>query len=188
MNPSMAPIPDGVRAAEARVASLQTLLGMRPSAASGAAFASVLAAQGSESVAPMAAAGLGSTGAQAVTLASQQEGVPYVWGGSDPKAGFDCSGLVQYVYGKLGVSLPRNTVDQAQAGTAVASLADAQPGDLVAFGAPADHIGIYAGDNTMIVAPHRGDVVRTQTITETPSAIRRVTPTSGGQYGDLFAT
>src|SRR5437879_1804882 len=123
MTPSMSPIPDGMRAAEARVTSLQTLLGMRPSAASGAAFASVLAAQGSESVAPMAAAGLGSTGERAVVLAAQQEGTPYVWGGGDPKTGFDCSGLVQYVYGQLGVSLPRNTVDQAQAGTAVASIA-----------------------------------------------------------------
>jgi cell wall-associated NlpC family hydrolase len=63
--------------------------------------------------------------------------------------------------------------DQARAGTAVASLA-ARPGDLVAFGSPVDHIGIYAGNNTMVVAPHRGDVVKVQRITRTPTAIRRV--------------
>jgi peptidoglycan DL-endopeptidase CwlO len=181
-----APIPDGMRAAQARVASLRSLLGLRDGT-SGTAFASVLAAQSSESVAAASSIGNAATGADVVAAAKAQLGVPYVWGGADPKTGFDCSGLVQYAYGQLGIDVPRNTVDQAQAGAAVASLADAKPGDLVAFGTPPDHIGIYAGDNTMIVAPHRGDVVRTQTITETPTAIRRILPSVGGQYGDLFA-
>ena len=58
---------------------------------------------------------------------------------------------------------------------AVSGLAEARPGDLVAFGEPVDHIGIYAGDNTMVVAPHTGAVVRVQEITRPITAIRRVT-------------
>jgi len=185
-SPYVGPVPDGMRAAEARVQSLRSLLGLR-SASSNAAFASVLAAQSNDAVSGSAVTGAAATGADAVTEASKQLGTPYVWGGSDPKTGFDCSGLVQYAYGQLGIDLPRNTVEQAQAGSPVASLADAKPGDLVAFGTPAEHIGIYAGNNTMIVAPHRGDVVRTQTITETPSAIRRIVSSGGGKYADLFA-
>src|SRR5439155_18258463 len=111
---------------------------IRDASTSGAAFASVLAAQTNEPAVGASSVGGAASGADAVAEATKQLGVPYVWGGSDPKAGFDCSGLVQYVYGQLGVDLPRNTVDQAQAGTAVASLADAKPGDLVAFGTPAD--------------------------------------------------
>lgn len=113
-------------------------------------------------------------GVRAVALAKEFLGVPYVWGGEDP-SGFDCSGLMQYVYGKLGVRLPRVSRDQARAGTAVASLAQARPGDLVAFGSPVDHIGMYAGDNKMVVAPYTGKNVRIQEITRPITAIRRVT-------------
>jgi soluble lytic murein transglycosylase-like protein len=99
-----------------------------------------------------------------------------VWGGTDPKTGLDCSGLVQRAYADLGVKLPRVAADQARQGTPVASLSQAKPGDLVAFGSPVDHIGIYAGDNKMVVAPKRGDVVKIQEITRTPTAIRRILP------------
>src|SRR5437868_11636941 len=75
----------------------------------------------------------------AVDVAQRFLGVPYVWGGESP-SGFDCSGLVQYVYGQLGVSLPRVAADQARVGQPVASLADARPGDLLAFQDPVDHI------------------------------------------------
>lgn len=111
----------------------------------------------------------------AVDLAQQHLGVPYVWGGESP-SGFDCSGLIQYVYGQLGVRLPRVAADQARAGRPVASLADAVPGDLVAFGQPVDHIGIYAGGGRMVVAPKTGDVVKVQEIYREPTAIRRVMP------------
>jgi cell wall-associated NlpC family hydrolase len=115
-------------------------------------------------------------GQQIVELAKRHLGVPYVWGGSGPR-GFDCSGLVQSVYRQAGIDLPRTSREQAQAGQPVPSLAEARPGDLVAYGSPVDHIGIYAGNNTMVVAPHRGDAVKVQTIYRTPTAIRRVLPT-----------
>ena len=80
-------------------------------------------------------------GEQVVADAKRYLGVPYVWGGTDPAKGLDCSGLVQRVYADLGVDLPRVAADQARAGQPVASLADARPGDLLAFGSPVDHIG-----------------------------------------------
>ena len=76
----------------------------------------------------------GDVGSDAVSLASTFKGTPYVWGGEKP-GGFDCSGLVQYVYSKLGVDLPRHSSDQAKAGTPVA-LNDLRPGDLVFLARP----------------------------------------------------
>lgn len=112
-----------------------------------------------------------------VALASRELGVPYVWGGeSRAEGGFDCSGLILHAYRQAGVEIPRVSRDQARAGEPVASLADAIPGDLVAFGEPVDHIGIYAGNGTMVVAPRTGDVVKIQEITRTPTAIRRIVP------------
>jgi len=121
----------------------------------------------------------------AVDVAQQFLGVPYVWGGESP-AGFDCSGLVQYAYGQLGVDLPRTAAEQARVGQPVASLADARPGDLLAFHDPVDHIGIYAGNGLMVVAPKTGDVVKVQAVYDRPTAIRRVLP-SGGWAGDVAA-
>lgn len=113
-------------------------------------------------------------GEQAVAFARDYLGVSYLWGGTDPDVGLDCSGLVQLVYRRLGVELPRVSRDQARAGQPVASLEEARPGDLIAFGDPVDHIGIYAGNGKMVVAPRRGDVVKVQDIYRTPSAIRRI--------------
>jgi cell wall-associated NlpC family hydrolase len=115
------------------------------------------------------------TGSEVVKLAQRYLGVPYVWGGTTP-SGFDCSGLVQHVFAQVGINLPRVSRDQARVGQPVASLAEARPGDLVAFNSPVDHIGIYAGDGMMVVAPKRGDVVKVQRIYEEPTAIRRVLP------------
>jgi cell wall-associated NlpC family hydrolase len=115
------------------------------------------------------------TGSDVVDVAQRYLGVPYVWGGDDP-AGFDCSGFVQYVFAQVGLDLPRVSSDQARVGQPVASLAEARPGDLVAFNSPVDHIGIYAGNGMMVVAPHRGDVVKLQAVYEQPTAIRRVLP------------
>ena len=123
-------------------------------------------------------AGAGSgVGAQVLEAGERYLGVPYLWGGTDPNKGFDCSGFVQQVYADLGVKLPRVSIDQSKMGVEVGSLAAAQPGDLVFWrgsGSRPNHIGIYAGDGKMLVAPRSGDVVRYQEITRTPDAVRRV--------------
>ena len=150
-----------------------------------------LASSSSTGPAAQLAAESGSTsstsGAAIVTEASRFLGVPYVWGGSSP-SGFDCSGLVQYVFGQLGVSLPRGSVDQSEVGTPVASLAQAQPGDLLFFepganGAPPGkpgHVGIYIGNDEMIDAPETGETVQIQAVPCAPLDIRRVVvPVSG---------
>jgi peptidoglycan DL-endopeptidase CwlO len=123
----------------------------------------------------------------AVDIAQRYLGVPYVWGGESP-SGFDCSGLVQHVYGQLGVTLPRVAADQARAGQPVSSLGEARPGDLIAFGEPVDHIGIYAGNNLMVVAPKTGDVVKVQEIYREPTAIRRVLPSEAAYAARVRGT
>ena len=109
-----------------------------------------------------------------VAIASRYLGVPYLYGGSSPR-GFDCSGLTQYVYGLLGVSLPRTAQQQYNATTRV-SRSSARPGDLVFFfsGGIVTHVGIYLGGNMMIAAPHTGDVVKKQTIYSANVAFGRV--------------
>jgi len=92
-----------------------------------------------------------------VGIAMQYLGVPYVWGGSTPR-GFDCSGLVSYVFAQIGVSVPHSSYSQFGMGTAI-SINDLQPGDLVFF-AGASHVGIYIGGGQFIHAPHTGDVVK----------------------------
>jgi len=85
-------------------------------------------------------------------IAASLTGISYVYGGTTP-AGFDCSGYTQWVFGKAGMSLPRTAEAQRQAATPVS---DPQPGDLVFFGAPAFHVGIYAGDGMMYDSPRTG--------------------------------
>ena len=99
----------------------------------------------------------GSLGERAVAVARRELGVPYVWGGESP-SGFDCSGLVQYVYARLGVELPRVAADQFGAGRHV-SRSELEPGDLVFFD-HLGHVGIYIGGGMFIHAPHTGTVVQ----------------------------
>lgn len=126
---------------------------------------------------PRGIPGVSAQGADALIAAAKKYlGVPYKWGGTNPAVGLDCSGFVQRAYRDVGISLPRVAADQARTGTKVASIADALPGDLVAFGSPVDHIGIYVGGNKMLVAPRTGDVVKIQTLYRKPTAIRRILP------------
>ncbi|TWE10306.1 cell wall-associated NlpC family hydrolase [Rudaeicoccus suwonensis] len=102
-----------------------------------------------------------------VAIAKQYLGIPYVWGGSTPSQGFDCSGLTSYVYAQAGLYIPR-TASAQQA--YMRSTNNPQPGDLVFFGYPAYHVGIYLGNNMMIASPRPGQDVQIQTIWTTPSS------------------
>ena len=95
---------------------------------------------------------------QVVGIALQYLGIPYVWGGASPSTGFDCSGLIMYVYAQVGVSLPHNAAMQYQYGTPVPR-GQLAPGDLVFFRG-LGHMGMYIGGGQYINAPQTGDVVK----------------------------
>lgn len=104
-------------------------------------------------------------GTLAASLASRQIGVPYRYGGNSP-SGFDCSGLVYYVYGKLGVDLPRKSREMASVGQQVPVHA-LLPGDLVFFRVNkpgVSHVGIYIGNDKFVHATKSGDPVRKDSI------------------------
>lgn len=130
-------------------------------------------------------------GTEAVSEAEKFLGVPYVWGGTNPAVGVDCSGLVQDVYKSLGISLPRTSEEQVTVGEAVPSLADAEPGDLVFFpgsdgtASSPGHVGIYIGDGKMIDAPYTGTNVQVDPVGD-PTEIRRVTGL--GAAGTTYAS
>jgi cell wall-associated NlpC family hydrolase/regulator of replication initiation timing len=88
-------------------------------------------------------------------------GIPYVWGGASPSGGFDCSGLVMYVYAKFGVDFLHGATLQARAGDPV-PLSKMQPADLVFFGDVTfyQHVGIFIGNGLFIEAPHTGALVK----------------------------
>ena len=103
-----------------------------------------------------------STAQAIVNAAYGQLGVPYVWGGTTPGVGLDCSGLTQYCHRVAGISIGRTSEVQGGGGRAVSN---PQPGDLVCYGS---HIGIYIGGGQMIHAPHKGDVVRVANVYGSP--------------------
>jgi peptidoglycan DL-endopeptidase CwlO len=105
----------------------------------------------------------GTRASQVISIAMQYLGVPYVWGGMSP-SGFDCSGLISYVFGQIGVSLPHHAAAQYGYGAAV-SRDQLQPGDLVFFNG-LGHAGIYVGGGSFIHAPHTGDVVKVSSLYE----------------------
>ncbi len=122
--------------------------------------------------------------ATAVSAAVSQLGDPYVWGGSTPATGFDCSGLVQWAYSQAGVELPRTAAEQQQVGVRVPSLAQATPGDLVFYGQPAYHVGIYLGNGLMVNAPEAGQTVSIAPV-GSPTEIRNVTASASSGQGGL---
>jgi cell wall-associated NlpC family hydrolase len=159
-------------AARERAARAAALARLRALAAQRAAAARAAAAQAAATptptptppstgvVAPPVTVPIGNSGAghpQAAQIALRYLGVPYVWGGASP-SGFDCSGLVMYVYAQLGISLPHYTVAQWNA-TEPISQSQMLPGDLVFFNG-LSHVGIYIGGGQFVDAPHTGSVVR----------------------------
>jgi cell wall-associated NlpC family hydrolase len=111
------------------------------------------------------AATLAAPAAQATAAAQlvvAQVGKPYVWGAAGPDT-FDCSGLVQWVWAKLGVALPRVAADQ-QAWATPVPISELAPGDLVFFGKPAEHVGMYIGNGLMVDAPYTGALVSVSSI------------------------
>lgn len=161
-------------------------------ATNAAAFDAALTAAGTSAALSAAApASIGSavaiqpgtaTGNDVVATARKYIGVPYVWGGTNPATGLDCSGFVQRVFKDLGVDVPRVVSDQMKVGTPVASLAEAKPGDLlVSFGG--EHISIYLGNGKAIDAPVPGQTIQIRDAWEQQSnltAIRRIVPAGQG--------
>jgi peptidoglycan DL-endopeptidase CwlO len=200
---------DGLTAVQSRISEIQARFLTAPRTTAAADWTAAAAAAGLTGTGATAATGTGTAGTASegavVAEARRYLGVPYLWGGTDPAKGLDCSGFTQLVYGNVGIDLPRTSSQQATAGSAVASLADARPGDLVFFDHDGsrpgiDHVGIYVGDGKMIAAPQAGEVVKVQDVGN-PSVIRRVLPAesaspvagaastaslSGVPYADLF--
>jgi len=135
---------------------------------------------------PAARAALGDTGVkgvfiappgvagQAMQLALNKRGSPYVWGGSGP-SDFDCSGLVMWVYAQLGVRLPHSAQAQSEMGQGISRSA-LEPGDLVFFGSPGaiHHVGIYVGNGLMVDAPDVGQVVKVEALDSDYALARRL--------------
>ena len=96
------------------------------------------------------------SGSSVVSYATQFVGNPYVWGGTSLTSGADCSGFVQSVYANFGVSLPRTSYEQQNAGYEV-SYADAQPGDLICYGG---HVAIYMGNGQIVHASNSRDGIK----------------------------
>ncbi|WP_218220607.1 C40 family peptidase [Nesterenkonia sp. Act20] len=155
-------------------------------AANGAAAASASRSQGTARSESGSSSGPGSRsggvdGSDVVAQAKKYLGVPYVWGGTNPDVGLDCSGLVQLVFKDLGVKVPRVTYDQLKTGTEIPTLAQARPGDLIVT-RNGDHIGIYAGDNKILHAPKPGKDVEIREMFERDAdilTIRRVVDAPG---------
>ena len=152
------------------ISSLANSLGLGSTTAIGAL-------KGITAPATVPAAGA-ATGNDVVAMAKKYIGVPYVWGGTNPATGMDCSGFTQRVFKDLGIEIPRVVSDQMRQGTPVASLAEAKPGDLlVSFGG--DHISIYLGNGKAIDAPVPGKTIQIRDAWEQHSnltSIRRIVP------------
>ncbi|WP_051640408.1 C40 family peptidase [Cellulomonas sp. URHE0023] len=180
---------DGIAAVQARIGELRQLVAPQrvatptastvstSAATSSASFTDALAALGLSSTGAPTTATTGPTGQSLIAAAEKYTGTPYVWGGESlSEGGLDCSGLVQLSLADIGVTgIPRTAREQMTLGTAVPSLDQALPGDLLVFDG-GSHIAIYVGDGKMIDAPKPGGHVSVRDVYETPTAIRRVLP------------
>jgi hypothetical protein len=126
-----------------------------------------------------------------IAAATGQVGVPYAFGQETPGVAFDCSGLTQYAYAQVGVRLPRTAAEQQDA---VARVSSPQPGDLVFWGDPAEHVALYIGKGKSVAAPQPGESVKVQDVWGTPTygrvssvggAIASTTGAIGNMASDL---
>ncbi|MDO5735184.1 MAG: NlpC/P60 family protein [Propionibacteriaceae bacterium] len=131
-------------------------------------------APSSEAAAPAASTSGSSSRIQtAISAATSKVGSTYVWGTSGPST-FDCSGLTSYAYRQVGISLPRSSRAQLNAGTSVAK-SDLQPGDLVFYYSPVSHVGMYIGNGKIVDAANPRSGVRITSLNSMPFAgARRV--------------
>jgi cell wall-associated NlpC family hydrolase len=111
-------------------------------------------------------------GDRAAEIALQAVGIPYRWGGSSPSGGFDCSGLVYWAYGRLGIELPHSSYALYDQGRPVA-LSRLMPGDVLFF-AGLGHVGLYIGGGRMVHAPHSGRDVEIVTLNGSNYGLRLV--------------
>ena len=111
-------------------------------------------------------------------------GVPYVWGGTNPKTGLDCSGLVQTAAREVGVTLPRVTYDQQHSGVEVDGIKNAKPGDLLIL-RNSGHVAVYVGNGKAIHAPRPGKTVTEANVSDLGPivTIRRVMRSAGDVPG-----
>jgi hypothetical protein len=167
-------VPARVLQIQAQFASLTTKTAA--SSATATAFANALDQAQSTSSTDSTSSGSGVTGDDAVAAAKKYIGVPYVWGGTDPNVGMDCSAFTQRAYKDIGIDIPRSSYAQANVGTPVASINDAKPGDLLIYG-NGEHVVMYIGNGQVIHAPSTGNKIRIQNVwTEGLTGIRRVIP------------
>ncbi|MGH1489483.1 MAG: transglycosylase SLT domain-containing protein [Acidimicrobiales bacterium] len=151
----------------------------RPEGALGASMSSLdgadAALMGTQFSAAGSTSAVGSYAGEAVVAAAAEHlGVPYLWGGTDPEVGLDCSGLVQNAFRDVGVEMPKWSRHQATMGVEIASIEDALPGDVLAFGDPVNHVALYTGEGQMLHAPRTGDVVKVGPIDRPIASIRRI--------------
>ncbi len=106
------------------------------------------------------------SGERAARIALKEVGVPYQWGGSSPSTGFDCSGLVSWAYGRLGIKLPHSSYALYGKGRRVAR-SRLRPGDLLFFWG-LGHVGMYIGRGRMVHAPHSGELVQVVRLRNSP--------------------
>lgn len=154
---------------QAKLAEANTLLNSLTAAQQAALDAQEAQASTAAQTAALSGSGAPATGRAGSAYAAAQSvlGSPYVYGASGPSS-FDCSGLTSWAFAQAGVSIPRTSQAQANAGTRIYSQSDLQVGDLVIFYSDQHHVGFYAGNGQVLHAPRSGTVVRYESIGNMP--------------------